>query len=462
MVPRPPVTRAARVCSLGALGALVALVVLAGCGADPAVRAAARGDLPALHQQLDQRAADGKLDEGTVRDVARAVLEHDVARYEGSEGARRVEALGGCASPLKGSLRRLSEGDDDAAASAAMLLLETDAVDVDAWADARRDDPNPRWRAVATRGSIGPGDAALRAARAHDDDRRVRRAAIDAAGMAGCASDFPLLLEAARHDPETITRVDAVRMLARASVRLEGDALRAELVDRLHDLWAAGDEPLRGAIARAWAAPALVSLGGARDLQAIVTGVDAAGEGHVAVEAAAALMSTGSVDGEARLVTLAEHGDAAVRAHALRLLDPTRPAHLDALHAAMQPAAQGPDASDAREVAAESVARLPRSIADGLPRPGGVDVHAEALATLSALAALPDRTGTDAAIALAELGDDSVRARLVGELGTRSPLRARAAGALTRLGHAGDARALLWADDLDVRDAAACALLGPR
>jgi hypothetical protein len=442
---------------LGLLSVLtLSLAAGVACAGDPALRAASNGDLSTLRAQLDDRARDGKLDADAMRDVSKALLAHDVARYDGATGEQRFGALGGCARSLKDTLDHVASGGGDAAPSAATLLVDADLVDVDAFTDAHRDDANPIWRAVATRGLVGANEAALRATRAKDDDERVRRAAIEAAGDASCACDVPLLLESARHDPRTIDRVDAVRMLAKISDKIEGDALRAELVDRLKDLWPGGDEALRGAIARAWASPALAPNGGVTALEAIVGGQHGPEEGHEAVEAAAALMQAGGADGETKLVAFAEHGDAATRAHALRLLDPMRPAHLDVLRAAMQVPKQGPDDAELREVAAESIARLPDAIATKLPKP---EARGEALATLRALANANDRVGTEAAIVLADLGVDAVAARLFAELSTKSPMRPRVAAALVKLGHAADVRALLTDADLDARDATACAIL---
>lgn len=440
--------------------ALLSLPLVGGCGGNPAVRAASRGDLPAMQHELDAEAANGKLDAGTVRAVSKALLEHDLERVTGPEGVARVESLAMCAAPMKSKLEGLAHGGDEVAAAAAWVLVDSDLASVDAYADGHKEDSIALWRAIATRGMIDQSEATLRAGRSKSDDLFVRRAAIEAAGDAGCASDFPLLLDAARHDPETINRIVAVRMLARISDRLETDALKADLVDRLTDLWKGGDEPLRGAIARAYASPSLLPNGGLRELQAVALNTKSVEEGHVAVETAAALMMAGQPDGELRLAQLATNSDASVKAHALRLLDPTRPLHLDALMAAISPPKGAPEDTVAREVAAERLARFPDSIA--LPAiPGSkVDPRAEAKAALTQLSASKDRVGTDAAIALADLGVDAMRPRLVEELKVASPMRVRVASALVRLGYAADVRSLLSAPDLDLRDSVACAVLG--
>jgi hypothetical protein len=83
----------------------------------------------------------------------------------------------------------------------------------------------------------------------------------------------------------------------------------------------------------------------------------------------------------------------------------------------------------------------------------------KALDFLNGMMASPDKTGTDAAIALAEAGDARGKARLVKDLATPSSLRFRVASALVRLGQSGEVRPLLASEDVDVRDGAACAIL---
>ncbi len=418
----------------------VAATSAVGCGATPAVRHARNGDFGALGKELDARAAKGDLDDPTVRAVARAILEHDLGRFGGAEGVRRVLALEACAKPLRDPLARVADGTGDVAGAAAWVLVQSDGVAVDAYTDAHRDDRTPLFRAAATRGLIDREEGALRATRAIDDDQHVRRAAVLAAGDAGCASDFPLLLEAARKDPSAIVRVDAVRSLARIAARLDTATPRADLVDRLRDLWTSGDEAIRGAVARAWATPVLLDVGGRRELQAAIGRI----EGHATIDAAAALMQAGG-DGASVLARFAKQADPSVRAHALRLLDPRKPEHAEILVATMDDDGPGADAT-LRVVAASALLGAPAH-------------RAKALETLAALAKREDLAGTDAAIALASEKDLRAGPRLFADLRTPSFVRFRAASALVRLGRPGDVRPLLASSDVDVRDGAACAVL---
>jgi hypothetical protein len=441
--------------ALLALPAMFALVP--GCGGDPALRSARNGDFPALQKDLDARAASGKLDDAFVHQVARAVLEHDAERYDGDEGARRTWSLASCARPMRDTLGRLAKRPDEIGATAAMVLVDGDLEAKDAFTDAHKDDPLPRWRAVATRGLIDRDESAVRATRSRDDDRWIRLASVQAAGDAGCPDDFPALLDAARRDPDTMVRIAAVRALDRVAPRLAEGTSRADLVDRLLDLYKGGDEPLRGAVARAWGSPVLFEVGGRRELLVVVGNAF----GHPSVEAASALMMGGATEGEVVLVKLATEGDSEVRAHAIRLLDPSRAAHLDVLESLLAESdPQKPGRLDdprAREIAAETVLRTPEPLLAKTEK--GPKVRVAAIAALQKLAARADRLGVDAAIALAEVGDASAHERLLKELAVPSPMRPRVAAALVRLGFAGDARGLLASDDLDVRDAVACQVL---
>ncbi|MBI2388260.1 MAG: hypothetical protein HYV09_01475 [Deltaproteobacteria bacterium] len=421
----------------------VASSSLAACGRAPAVRYAHNGDFPALARELDGRAKSGDLDDADVRDVARAVLEHDLQRFSGDEGVNRTLALSACAKPMTSALEKTAKGDDDVAAAAAWVLVDSGALAVDTFSDAHKDDPRPRWRAAATRGLIDAGEGALRTARAADDDQWVRLAAVEAAGDAGCATDFPLLLESARKDPMPIVRVDAVRGLAKIAPRLDGPSPRAELVERIAELWADGDDAMRGAVARAWGSPTLFSAGGRQRLESAL-GKE---EGHATIEAASAMMMAGASDGALVLSKMAKTGDPAVRAHALRLLDPARPDHAEVLLEAMAAPKEGaPDDANARVVAATALLHATAH-------------RAKAVEVLVALMARQDRIGTEAAIALAEIKDERARPRLVSDLATPSFLRFRAASGLVRLGHPEEVRSLLASTDLDVRDGAACSVL---
>jgi hypothetical protein len=443
-----------------ALGALLFAAAPVGCGGDPAVRSARNGDLPGVQKELDARAASGKLDRETVREVALAVLEHDVDRYEGDEGVRRTWSLVACARPLRAPLNRLSKRADDIGATAAMVLIDADLESKDAFTDAHKDDPVARWRAVATRGLVDREESAIRATRSRDDDRWVRLAAVQAAGDAGCPDDFPMLLDAARRDPDVMVRVTSVRSLDHIAPRLDEGTRRADLVDRLLDLWRGGDEPLRGAVARAWGSPALVEFGGRREL----LGVVGSGFGHPTVEAASALMLSGAPEGEHALLKLATQGDAEVRAHAIRLLDVSRPAHLDALTTLLaEPDPQKPGPVDdprARGLAAETILRAPEATL--AKAENGAKLRQTALDALQKLSSRTDRVGVDAALALADAGVVAVRERLQKELAIPSPIRARVAFALVRLGFAADVRGLLVDADVDVRDAVACQVVVAR
>jgi HEAT repeat protein len=373
-----------------------------------------------------------------MREVAKAVLEHDLSRMDGDRGVDRVLALEVCAAPIEGALRDRAKGDDDIAAASAWLLVSAGLEDKSAYTDAHRDDPRPLFRAVAARGLVGKKEAKLRASRAIDEDQWVRRAAVLAAGDAGCATDFPILLDSARHDPSAIVRVDAIRSLAKIAPRLAGAEPRADLSDRLFDLWEGGDDALRGAITRAWVSDELYLAGGRQHLQTVL----GRSEGHATVEAAAMSMRVGG-DGAVILAREAMDADPEVRAHALRLLDLERPSHLKVLQDIEK---NGDDDASLRVIASARLATIPEH------RQKAIDV-------LVSLLSRKDKVGTDAAIALANEGDVRALPRLVEDLKTPSSLRFRVVSGLVRLGKTGEARSLVSSSDIDVRDSAACTLL---
>src|SRR4051794_22051813 len=114
--------------------AILSLPIVSACGGNPAVRAASRGDLPALQHELDAEAANGQLDDGTVRAVAKALLQPDLERVSGPEGVARVESLAMCAAPMKSKLEGLAGGGDEVAAAAAWVLVDSDLVAIDKYA----------------------------------------------------------------------------------------------------------------------------------------------------------------------------------------------------------------------------------------------------------------------------------------------------------------------------------------
>ncbi len=124
----------------------------------------------------------------------------------------------------------------------------------------RRRDPIGAWRALAARGLTGSGrwqrtpgpDGRPRSRRPPRGDarRHPRR---------GRGRRVELLLEAARVDPYPLA---ARPGRARAAGVLGGE----RVVLALKDLWAQADEPLRMAIADAWAMPRSADAGGRREL----------------------------------------------------------------------------------------------------------------------------------------------------------------------------------------------------
>jgi HEAT repeats len=270
-------TRALRLAAASAL-------LLCHCGGSPALRAADEGRVTGLSALVDAEVKRGEMGPGEAAHLARILLRREVATASGADGVTRIQVLEGCARFVAGELERRAEKDDAVAAAAAMVRLESGLADADdfaPWAAEPPGGPRAAFRAVGARALVGPKDGDLRRSLFNDGDQDVRLAALRASERAASAGDMEPLLEAARLDPYPMARTQAVR----AAGAVGGE----RVVLALKDLWATADEPLREAIADAWAAPAAINAGGRRELSWAAD----AGLGAPSVAAAYALVRTG-------------------------------------------------------------------------------------------------------------------------------------------------------------------------
>ncbi|MFO0614875.1 MAG: hypothetical protein U0414_19965 [Polyangiaceae bacterium] len=133
--------------------ALVSLSAVAGCGVSAAVKAARDHDIPALAKALEAEAKSGKLDDGEVEDVARALAKSEIREAKGDPGVVVIESMGECADSVEGALDARSEKDDDVAAAAGAMLLSHKLVSADEYADlAIEKDQRPMFRALGVIG----------------------------------------------------------------------------------------------------------------------------------------------------------------------------------------------------------------------------------------------------------------------------------------------------------------------
>jgi hypothetical protein len=259
------------------------------------------------------------------------------------------------------------------------------------------------------------------------------RAARDAAD----AGDLPALSEVARVDPEPIVRTEAVRAIA-ALPPMPGDSVALSL----RDLWTAADEPLRGDVAMAWAAPAVWGAGGRDALRDVV----ASQHGPGALEAAAAVLRRRDADREVAEMAIGDVARAIAAGPRPSRLQAVAQAALDRpeLLAAMREAARADDL----EVRVSALARLAERRDE------------DAWAQLERLAQPGSTAAERARLALAAAGDRRVQAWLEQDLAAAEPeARLEAAIGLGALGVPARAAPLLADADPAVRARAACTIV---
>jgi len=191
--------------------ALLSLAALAACAPQAPVRTALQGNLADLKRDLQSAQKSGKLDRDLALSLAQAVGERELTSAEGANGALRVRGLRGCARPLRSSIERRAQAEDDVAAELMLILVEGHAVDRVALLNRHARATSGAWRAVAARAALRPVDTDLRKAFFFDPDERVRRAALGSAREVHYASELEALLEAARLDPDPQSQSLAAR-----------------------------------------------------------------------------------------------------------------------------------------------------------------------------------------------------------------------------------------------------------
>lgn len=407
---------------------------LPGCASSGSVRAAERGEWPALRASLSDRARRGDLGGREVRSLARAVAERELASARGDEGLQRVNEVRSCAKPLEDALegRADARGRDAVGARAAYVLVDAGLARPGRW-DATDAHPDGAWRTVAARALTGSGDGAARRKLFLDLDARVRRAALQASLDAEDPADTASLLEVARLDPDGVVRNTAAAALGRIG--------GAEVVSALRDRWESADEPMRAAIAAAWASEESARAGGRERLLWAIS----SHAGAASIAAASSLLRFGGRDagyGAATLARFIDEDTSDNRILAIRLSSPADPDLKQALRHAAE--------SDDRPV---RVAALHRLAYDPQER-------ASALAKLGPIAAGSSDEASDARSALAELRDRRAVLLLFQDREHKDPdRRARAATELASMGEAPWAAPTLADADPSVRTRAACALL---
>jgi HEAT repeat protein len=410
---------------------------LAACGTSPAMRAAARGDRPALHDAIAARERTGRLSNTDAACLARAVAERELREASGVDAVDRVRDARPCAHELDGALAVRMLTHDAAGAQAALARIDGGGLDVnDVRAFAR--DPDPAWRTVAARSLVRRDDRDARLRALVDPEPQVRRQAARAARDARDPADLDALVEVARVDPEPMVRSEALRAIGALPAAPNGGSI----VDALRDLWTSADDGLREDIALAWSGAALWEMGGRDALRLVV----AAQHGPAVVEAAAAVLRRRAADAEiaqaamAQLARAIDGGPLATRQQALAQAPLTVPELL----AAVQKAAGDDDSS----VRVAALARLAET----------KDAHA--VEELESLAREGSAVAGRARFALAMSGDRRVQGWIEQDLVADPPeLRLAAATELAAMGVAARGAPLLADGDARVRVRAACTMM---
>ena len=425
------------------VAASAVVLACAGCASSPAMRAADRGDVAALRQEIAARHRQGKITNGEAVDLARAVARHEIlgAAPKPADAGKRVREVAACASELDGVLEDRMETHDEAGAAAALERL--DAGNLDA-SDVRRfaSDKNDAWRAVGTRGLVKtPEDRSARQHALLDGSPLVRRAAARAASEAKDEADVDALAEAARLDPELIVRTEAVRAL--------GAIGGAAVARKLDDLWTNGDDGIRQDIAAAWTEPKTFDAGGREALRVLL----ASEHGPGAIEAAAAVARRHApadadlaASGVAVLVRAIDTGSRRDKLHAIALA----PTDVADVTAALRKAAKDEPGADL-EMRTASLARL-------VSLPADHDASVRALETIAGQE--HGKISMHARDALAAAGDVRIQAWIERDLtAPDGDARLEAAFALAALGRSARGAPLLADADPDVRTRAACTIL---
>jgi hypothetical protein len=405
-----------------------------GCASSSVVTTARHGDLTQLKREIEASRKRGELNRGTVRDLAEAIAGREVRSAKGSEAVQRMRSIRPCATSILPVLRERAARGDDIGAEATLILLELGKLGRSAELERHRDASAGAWRAVAARAALAPKYGLLRREWMRDADERVRRAALAAAIDAPQADDLDALLEAARRDPDPLSRSLALR----ASGAVGGE----QAVMALDDLWQRADETTRIGIVDAWAMPASLRSGGRDRLVRIVEST----RGMPALAAAGALVRHGGSGAELGIAALTRamvDGSRDERSLALRLA----PLEDRDIVAALQKAAKDRDP-------VLQVAALTRLLEIGGERE-------QALKKLRQLSQKKDEAAISARSALAGADDRSVIPRFDEQLGSpRSNERQLAALGLLELRQWPRVATALADDDPSVRTAVACSVLG--
>ena len=410
---------------------LVASFAWVGCaGTRPEVKAALRGTLPELRQEIARAERGGPLKDDELEELARAVAEREIAGASGPEGAQQLAVFRPCLTELQAALDERAGRGDEAAAVATLLLFEAGKRNGPELVGRYREADSAAFRSLAARATLTREHVELRRRYFTDPDERVRAAALEAAVKAPEPSQLPDLVEAARLDPSPGNRSRA----AHAIGRIGSEAAVLALVD----LYTGGDESEQLAVLGAWSEPNTFARGGEREL-----GRALSRPGLVGVSAATLLLR--SRDSRSAAIAVLARAIADGSDDERRLAVVAAPLQDKSVKEALEKAAKSPSP----EVTPLVLARLAEL-------PGAA---AKARAGLEKLAEDKSDYGLEANYELARLGSLRAVARVEQELShQRASRRLRAAITLAGLGKRQRLAPRLADQDPFVRATLACRL----
>jgi hypothetical protein len=249
-----------------ALPFVLALATFASGCASPAVRYAERGDIVALRAEIAKEHAKGSLSNGEARDIAKALVDRDVAALAGDADKAKsaIPELRACAKDVASALENRVDKHDAMAAAIAKLLVE-EGIFSPGDTKRFRDDPDPAFRSLSARRLTSSSDEEARKEALLAREVTTRQMAALASGDGAVLGELDALFEVARLDPDAEVRHLALRAAVDAVARNKSDvldgltsspnederrALSAAKValDRLRDAWTTGTKGLREAL----------------------------------------------------------------------------------------------------------------------------------------------------------------------------------------------------------------------
>ena len=234
---------------------ITSFIVLAqACAQKPWVTEARTGNLANLQRYVEVAGKRHRFNRRAVKQLAEAVADREIATADDTEAYERILKLKACASDLYWPLHRRSQSQDEIAAAANLLLLDTGWHDSNERLRSFAKSTDGAWRAVSARAAEQPAMRTRVYQALVDPDARVRRAALMTIQANPLADDGKALLDVVRFDPDESLRASAMVAL--------GETGDQQSVLLARELWDAMVEPVRLAYLQALdASPIRARLG---------------------------------------------------------------------------------------------------------------------------------------------------------------------------------------------------------